>query len=151
KMAFDAYHGEKVECRMILWPKGPDEQVAMREYASIRDSEANFARKARLQPVNSLASSGGKIDPIGHHTTGNDELEKAAFSLQPGEVSHLIGTPQGIVVLKCDARVPPKTGVSLEQEWNRLGKEVIERKTDIEIPRQFAELRNQSNARVLLK
>ncbi len=41
--------------------------------------------------------------------------------------------------------------MTLEQEWNRLGTEVIERKTEIEIPRIFADLRNQSNARVLLK
>jgi parvulin-like peptidyl-prolyl isomerase len=151
KMAFDAYHGEKVECRMILWPKGVDEQLAIRDYPTIRDSEQEFARKARLQPVGSLAGKGGKIDPIHHHTTGNEALEKAAFSLKPGEVSELIGTPEGVVVIKCDAHYPAETNVSLEQERARLTQEVLYRKTQLQIPETFAKLREQANARLMLK
>ena len=52
---------------------------------------------------------------FGRHTLGDENLEREAFKLQPGEVSTLIGTPQGQVVIKCDRRIPPDTNVKLEQ------------------------------------
>jgi hypothetical protein len=84
--AFDAYYGEKVECRIVLFPKGNEKQ-AMTLYADMRKSDEEFDRLARQQASPTLASSGGRIRPISRHSTANDELEKEAFSLQPGELS----------------------------------------------------------------
>jgi hypothetical protein len=88
---------------------------------------------------------------IGRHTLGNPELERELFSLQPGEVSKLVETPEGIVVMKCDARVPPNGSVSLDSVRDRLAAEVRERKTQIEMPLLFAKLREQAAPRLLLK
>src|SRR5262249_5749148 len=96
KTAFDAYYGEKVECRMILWPPGED-KIAFKMYSEIRDSEEAFDKAAKGQATPSLAAAGGRLPPFGRNTTGHAELEKAAFKLQPGEMSELIGTPQGHV------------------------------------------------------
>jgi len=81
KMAFEAYYGEKVECR--IHPVAANEKTGRHEmYSKIRDSEEEFDRAARAQPSATLAQSGGRISPIGHHTTGNEGLERAAFSIK---------------------------------------------------------------------
>jgi len=147
--AFDAYYGEKVKCRIILWPKDQS-GIAWKTYAKIRDSEEEFQRTARTQASQQLAAKGGEVQPMGHNTTGNDALEKAAFSLRPGEVSQLIETPEGLVVVKCDARVPPQTDKHLETERAKLTKEVIERKLTLEIPKVFAELREKAQPKMML-
>lgn len=149
KKAFDAYHGEKIDCRIIMWEKG-FEKAAMSEYAKIRDSDEDFARAAKNQKSPSLASAGGKIRPISRNTTGNEELEKAAFTLQPGEVSSLIGTPEGLVVIKCDARIPADTTASLEALRSKLTKEIHEKKIQAEIPVVFAEMRKKAAPNIVL-
>lgn len=149
KKAFDAYHGEKLDCRVIIWEKG-SEKAAMSEYAKIRDSEDEFARAAKNQKSPTLASAGGKIRAISRNTTGNEDFEKAAFSLQPGEVSALVGTPEGLVVIKCDSRVPADTTANFEAMRPKLTKEVLEKKTQAEIPRLFAEMREKAAPKLLL-
>jgi hypothetical protein len=147
--AFQAWYGDKVECRIILWPKS-EKKVALAAYGKIRDSEEEFDRAARSQASARLASSAGHIEPIGHNTTGNEALEKAAFSLRPGELSEVIETPEGYVVLKCVSRVPPNTSISFEATRDALAKEVAEKKLQQEIPKAFAELREKARPKQLL-
>jgi parvulin-like peptidyl-prolyl isomerase len=156
KAAFEAYYGEKVECRLILWPR-EERKYAMAEYAKLRDDEAAFAKKAEKQSSPSLARHGGhlmdgdKVRLIGRHTLGNQDLERELFSLQPGEVSKLVETPEGIVVAKCDRRVAPDGSTPLESVRPKLLKEVTERKTQLQMPLLFAELRKKAEPRLLLK
>jgi hypothetical protein len=147
--AYNAYYGEKVDCRIIFWPKG-EEQMAKNQYASIRDNEDEFQRKATMQANSNLAATGGRLPLIGHRTIGNDEVEKAAFRLQPGEISPVVDTPDGCVVIRCDKRVPPDTTVSLESVRAKLYKDVFDRKLQMEIPKAFAELHQQANVNALL-
>ena len=141
--AFEAHFGEKIECRLILYAKG-EENVAMRQHAKLRESEEEFDRAARQQASPSLAATGGRIKPLGHHTTGNEELEKEAFTLQPGEVSRLIGTPDGTVAMKCVRRLPAEANRKFETERAALEKEVYEKKLQLEIPKIFKELRDEA-------
>lgn len=149
KLAYDAYHGEKMVCRMILWP--PDQmKFAMKDYPKIRDSEKAFAEAAKRQPSASLAMKGGLLDPFGRHTLGDDNLENEAFRLQPGEVSTMIGTPQGNVVLRCDRRIKPD-GAPLESVRKELEEDVRKRKTQVEMQVCFRELANKANPKLLLR
>jgi len=148
--AFDAYYGEKIECRMILFPKGEEKQ-AMATWSEVRKSEENFNRYAKQQASPSLAATGGQIRPIGHHTAGNDELEKEAFTLQPGDVSRLIGTPQGEVVLKCVRRIPPDASKNLQHEKQALTKEIMDRKIQQEMKVLFKELHDSAQPKLFLK
>jgi parvulin-like peptidyl-prolyl isomerase len=148
--AFDAYYGEKIECRIILWPKG-QEHIAKKVYGEIRDSAEAFERQARAQANPNLAATGGNIRPISRHTTGNEALERAAFSLHEGELSELIETPEGVVVLKCFKRTPPDTSKKLEAEREALTKEVIEKKIQAEIPKFFNKLHTEANPTLFLK
>ncbi len=156
RMAFEAHHGEKLECRMILWP--PDQlKFAIQDYNSVRDSEEAFAQKAKQQASPSLAAKGGKLPIFGRWSMdnckvlGQPSLEEEAFKLQPGEVSPLIGTPQGHAVIKCDRRIPPDTSVTLEQVRPELEKEVRDRKVQMEMAVVFGDLKKKANPQLMLR
>jgi RNA polymerase sigma factor (sigma-70 family) len=147
--AYNANYGEKMDCRIIFWPKG-EEQLAKDAYASIRDNEDEFKRRAAMQANSQLAANGGRIPLFGHHAIGNDEMEKAAFRLQPGEISPVVDTENGWVVIRCDKRVPPDAIVSFESVRSKLLQDVFDRKVQLEIPKAFAELQKQANVNTLL-
>src|SRR4029077_12338399 len=99
------------------------------------DSADEFDRVAKTQASPQLASQAGHIEPFGRHTTGNDELENEAFKLQPGEISRVVETPQGLVVLKCIRHIEPKKTAVLNDEVRaKLEKEIIEKKVKLEFP-----------------
>ena len=150
KKAFDAYYGEKVECRIVMYEKGY-ERAVLNDYPKLRDSEEEFHKAAKNQKSSSLAATAGKIRPIARNTTGNDELEKAAFALQPNEVSPVIGTPEGLIVVKCDKRIPADTTVNLESVREKITAEIIEKKIAAEIPVAFAEMRKRANPKIILQ
>ena len=150
KKAFDAYYGEKVECRIVMYEKG-FERAVLSDYPRLRDSEEEFHKAAKNQKSSSLAATAGKIRPIARNTTGNDELEKAAFALQPNEVSPVIGTPEGLIIVKCDKRIPADTTVNLESVREKITAEIIEKKITAEIPVVFAEMRKRANPKLILQ
>lgn len=147
--AYDAHHGEKVAVQIILWPREEAKRVTMM-YNSLRDKPDEFEKQAAMQASAQLASVKGRIEPIGRYSTGNDEMEKVAFALRPGEVSHVMGVPEGLLVMKCLNRVPP-TGTPLGQVRDRLEREVIEKKTVLEIPRLAAKLQDTAKPVKILK
>ncbi len=148
---YEAYYGEKIDCKVIYWPRG-EREIARKQYAAIRDSDAEFDSKAQMQANSRLAATAGHLDqPIGRHTTGNDDMEREAFRLQPGQISPLIDTVDGVVVVKCLKRIPPDTTVSLESVRSKLYKEVFDKKVQMEIPNVFKELQKQAHADLLLK
>ncbi|HLJ95605.1 MAG TPA: peptidylprolyl isomerase [Gemmataceae bacterium] len=148
--AFEAYHGEKLKCRIILWPS-PEKGHVFEIYPKIRDSEEEFDRVSKQQADPKLAAAAGQIEPFGRHTTGNEEMETAAFRLKPGEISQVIETPQGLVVIKCLEHLPPD-GHKLDEFRAELTKDIINRKiSQVEIPKLFNELRAQAHPTLFLK
>src|SRR5262249_51443916 len=123
----------------------------------LRDNEAAFAEKASRQANVELAQHGGhlmdgdKVRQIGRHTLDNADLESELFSLQPGEVSKLIETHQGIVIAKCDRRITPDKTVLLESVRKQLSKKIKERKMELESQLINAELHKRAEPRLLLK
>ena len=151
QMAFEAKYGEKIACRIIMWPE-QETKVALTIYNKIRDSEEEFNRVARSQASPTLAGKGGAVEAFGRHSTGNEELERAAFGLRPGELSQVIGTPEGPAVIKCTGRIPPQKDKTLTDTKIReeLSKEVYEKRLQAEIQKTFAELRAQANPKKFL-
>ncbi len=149
RMAYEAHYGEKVACQMILWPREEEKRVMMM-YAKLRDDPQEFERVAGTQASPGLAKAQGRIADMGRHTTGNRELEKVAFGLKPGEVSHVMGVPEGLVVIKCLGRVPPQ-GKPLEEVRAALEREVVEKKMVLEIPKLGKELYQAANPVRILK
>jgi parvulin-like peptidyl-prolyl isomerase len=149
KMAYEANFGEKLECRMILWPK-EQTKYALAEYAQIRDNPQAFDEKAKHQASSSLAAQGGKLPPIGRTALGNEQLEREAFRLQVGDVTTLVGTPEGNVVLKLDKRIPANKSITLESVRKQLTNEVFERKVQVEMQTACQKLRLKAEPNLLL-
>ncbi len=150
KKAHEAYHGERLECRMILWP--PDQAKFARDiYSKLRDSEREFDLAAKSQAIQTLASKGGKVDVFGRNSLGDENLEREAFKLQPGETSTLIETPQGVVMLRCDSRIPPDTKTTLEQVRAMRTPEIIEKKVQQEMQVVFRDMREKAKPQLILR
>jgi hypothetical protein len=150
RKAFESQYGEKVECRIIIWPKG-EERVALNEFDAIRKSEEGFARKAASQAIAHLAAVGGRIMPIARHSGTNPKVEEWAFKLQPGEVSELIATPDGTVCIKVDRKILADDKVKIEDVREQLERTVFDKKVSEEIPVVMKELREKASPKFILK
>jgi parvulin-like peptidyl-prolyl isomerase len=146
---YEARFGEKVQGRLIIYPKGQKQQ-AMEEYNRLRQSEEAFAERAGKQATSTLSSAGGKVKPFGRGVMGDANFDAKIFALRPGEVSELIDTDQGLVLFKCDARIPANKSVSLESVQAQLGAEIRERKVQEELRNLFADLQKKADPKVFL-
>jgi RNA polymerase sigma factor (sigma-70 family) len=149
RQAFEADCGEKVECQIILWPKGQAERGILLSPDLVKNSE-EFDRLAKQQMTSTLAAQAGRISAIGRHTTDNEAFEKAVFELKPGEIT-LLETTEGTLAIKCLRRLPPDPSKKLEDMRDALTKAVMAKKVQQEIPRLFKELREQAQPKLLLK
>jgi hypothetical protein len=151
RQVYDAHYGEKVQCRMMMWPREEEGVVRRKIYPRIRDDDKEFERLAKTQLIPDLASHAG-LTELGKHTTGHDEVEKIAFDLQKGDISPVITLPEGVVVFRCLGRVPAQKNVKLESVRDKLEQEVIEAKLRMQvIPLAYQELRKEANPILLLK
>lgn len=151
KRAFEARYGEKVRCRIILWPESEFRHV-QKIWEKLRDSEDEFATAAKNQAIGALASIGGLIEPIGRGVAEKPLIENIAFRLKPGEVSEIFPIPEQkmIGVLKCDGRIPPAEGVTLDQVRDELTRSVFEQKVKKAMPAFFQKLREAAKPLILV-
>jgi RNA polymerase sigma factor (sigma-70 family) len=148
RRAFEAEYGEKVECQMVLWPKEEDQPDRIYLLSLDRDDRA-FELAAGNQRRKSLAVTNGRIPPFGRHGFGNSQIEKAAFSLRPGEVSPPLDTPEGMVVLKCLRRLPADRTKEFEDVRADLERMLREHLLILQVPKVFEELQARARPRLL--
>jgi hypothetical protein len=144
KKVFENLYGEKVICRVLLW--APDQrQEAFKRYDAIRKDEAAFDDAARSQLHSDLAARGGYVDPIGRHSgPGTAKIEEIAFRLKDGQLSEIIDTPGGAMVIKRVKSIPAKTEVTFESVREVLIKELTDRQIEQEVPKIFAKLNSEA-------
>jgi hypothetical protein len=151
KKMFENRYGEKVRCKIILWPK---EQLKIAEnyYATLRKDDAGFDSVASKQPNSVLAAHAGEIDPIGRYSGPDSaKVEEYAFNLKVGEVTPIIKLEIGCLVIKRIGTIPPAKNVAFEKVRAQLRKEVIDRKVEKEIPIYFKALRDDANPVFLME
>jgi hypothetical protein len=153
RLEFERNYGEKRAVRIIIWPATDDLRSVTKLWDVIRKSDEEFLRVAKQQANPSLAAVAGEIKPINKHLRAEDQIvEKAAFALrEEGEVSEILKTQQGYMVMKLLKIIPPDTKVDFEQVKDQLYNEVFDFKLSAEIPKQFAELREIAAPNILLK
>ncbi len=150
KKQFERMHGEKRKVQVVMWPKGEDMKVIEKEWAKMRSSQEEFDRVARGQANPSLAATAGHIQPLSRHVYAQDEIVVTkAFELKAGEVSELLGTSQGMVVLKMHEVIPPNDMVKFEKLKPMLYKQAFEEKMAEMIPQKFTELKKVAEPRIL--
>ena len=143
RLAFEANYGQKVRCLAIFF-NANDQRRAMEVWnmANQHRSEESFgdlAERYSFHPENRLGK--GVIPPIARHC-GNPELEKVAFDLKPGELSHVFQVDDYLVILYCLGYVDPLP-VQIDEVRVDLLAHVFERKQQIIVARYFEQLRQQ--------
>lgn len=119
---YESQYGPSVRVRIILLG---DEQRARQVQQQLTQHPDEFARIAMNESIDvNSASIGGLIQPIRMHI-GDPGLERAAFSLQPGEISQVIPVVNQFAILKCEGRNPPR-----EVEMEAVREELSERIRD---------------------
>lgn len=142
KKQFDGLYGEKRRVQMVMWPKS-EIKVAQEQFAQARKSQEEFDRVARNQANPSLAAAAGHILPISKYQAKDDPvIEKIAFDLKVGEISHIQEIKnQGYVILKLQEIIPPAKDVTFESKKAELEKVAFEKKVEEMIPEYVASLR----------
>jgi hypothetical protein len=150
KKMYENRYGQKVQAKIIIWPKG-QEKFAAKVYDDLRKSDEDFDRHARKQADPNLAAREGAIPPIARFGGPDDTLEKEAFKLKVGEVSRLIDTPFGVIVIKCVGTVEANTKVLFDSVKAELTKEVVDRKVSAEIPKLMEQFKREANPVYILQ
>jgi parvulin-like peptidyl-prolyl isomerase len=100
--AFDMLYGEAVQTRLIACASAADAAKVRKLALADPDDFGNLAKKYSIDTVS--ASSKGLIQPI-HHHQGDPNIERVAFSLQPGDISEIVTVGDQFIILKCDSRL----------------------------------------------
>jgi hypothetical protein len=147
---FEARYGAKVECRMLVLQKDYPQAKRTELWERVRKSEEEFMKEAGTQFIPELAMRKGEVPPIHKHFP-DAQIEKEAFSLQPGQVSSLIQVRDGtLVILRCVKHIPPDQSKRIEDERMKLSAEIFERKLAMRIPEVFQQMRKEANPRIVL-
>lgn len=102
KAAFESEYGPKVRARLIVVSSEKKAKELQAQAAADPDS---FGELSKLHCEDTaVASALGVIPPIRKHS-GSPELEKAAFALQPGEISPVVKMANQYFILKCEDQV----------------------------------------------
>jgi hypothetical protein len=147
---YENLYGEKVQCKIILWPQEQKRDV-MKMYDSLKNDPKAYDEMARSQLYGDLGKVGGIVDPIGRFSgPGTAKVEEIAFQLKDGQVSEIIDTGGGIMLIKRIQSIPAKKEVSFESVKPALMKELMERLMEQEIPKMFAKLSEEAKPHFIL-
>lgn len=144
KKVYENLYGEKIQCQIIMWPK-EDLPHALKIYPKIHNDKVAFDQAAREQVHGDLKGRLGMVDPIGRHSgPGTAKIEEIAFSMKDGQVSEVIDTGGGAIVIKRISSIPANTKVAFETVRNALIKEVTDRQMELIIPLMFNKLNEEA-------
>ncbi len=99
KAAHETQFGPAVEARMIVLDDAKQAAMIHQRVTAQPEEFSAMARQHSKDP--SSASVDGRILPIRMHL-GDPEIERVAFSLQPGEISDVISVGNQFVILRCE-------------------------------------------------
>ncbi len=141
KIEYDKFYGPSVKARMIACKS---EEKARRLHAAVTASPGEFGNIAKNESEDvSSASVNGMVNPIRRHL-GYQEIEDAAFAMQPGEISRVLFVADQYVILKCEGHLPGRD-VDLESARPLLEESISESKLRAAAGRLFDELQKNAN------
>lgn len=145
--AYETQFGPAVEVRIIVCGSQKDADAALAKAQAAPDNFGKIAKEASIDNV--TASREGGMPPIRKHL-GDLGIERAAFALQPGQISPVVvvgepGTKQQFVILKCEKLIPDqyKTYPLNGEMKQRLESSLREKKESVAAGRIVKELREK--------
>ncbi|MFM8733619.1 MAG: peptidylprolyl isomerase [Pirellulales bacterium] len=124
QQAFENRFGPAVKARIIVSRTRPDAEKVRAQAITAPDEFGALARQHSVD-VGS-ASANGWVQPIRLHS-GDPLFDRAAFALEPGQISEVVQVADQFIVIKCEGHLPP-AGAKLEEVRTHLADELRERK-----------------------
>ena len=125
QQAFENRFGPAVKARILVC-RSRQEAESLREKAVAAPDE--FGALARQHSVDvGSASANGWVQPIRLHS-GDPAFDRAAFALEPGELSPVVQVADQFIVIKCEGRLPA-ADAEPEEVRPHLAAEIRERKS----------------------
>ena len=122
---FENRFGPAVKARIIV-TRTREEAESLRAQAIAAGEE--FGALARQHSVDvGSASANGWVQPIRLHS-GDPAFDRAAFALEPGEISPVVQVADQFIVIKCEGRLPA-ADVNPAEVQPQLAAEIRERKS----------------------
>ena len=141
--AFQSEFGPKVQVRMIACKDAAKLQQIHQQATANPDLFKTLARDHSEDPAS--ASVEGLLPPI-RMNTGEDELERIAFALQPGQISNVFKVGDLSVALQCVRHMPPANppAAQLAEIQGRIKSDLEEQKLRQSAETIYTELRNRA-------
>ncbi len=135
---YETLYGPSVRTRILVVADAARAEQLRRQLVANSD---DFARIAMNESIDAgSASIGGLIQPIRLHV-GDPTVERAAFSLRPGEISSVLPIGDQFALLKCEGIHPPRD-VPMEAVKQELSEKIREGKLREVASQLFAQLQN---------
>lgn len=140
RKGYEANFGPRVRCRAIVLSnlrKAQEVWEKARQSPTI-DAFGKLAEDYSIEP--NSRSLRGEVPPIQKYG-GQPQLEKEAFSLEPGELSSIIQTGATYVILMCEGRTDP-VKADFKEVRSDIYNDLLEKKMRIAMARKFEEMRD---------
>ena len=142
KKGFEANFGPRVKCRAIVLSNQRKAQDVW-EKARENPTAEFFGKLAEEYSVESTSRAlKGEVPPIQRYG-GQPQLEKEAFSLEPGEISAIIQTGATYVILFCEGRTKPDK-IDFREVRDEILLDIQEKKLRMAMAKKFEEIHESS-------
>ncbi len=138
KKSFVANYGQRVQCRAIVLGNQRRAQQVW-DLARRNPTVEYFGQLAAEYSIEpSTKALRGEVPPIQQYG-GRPDLEKAAFELNPGDVSRIVNLQDKYIILFCEGRTTPMD-VRFEEVRDILYRDIHEKKVRIAMAEKFDEI-----------
>ncbi len=137
RAAFDTKYGPSVRVRMIVC-NSPEKARLVHGKAVANPGQFGKLASEFSDDPNGRAWQ-GKVPPIRKHM-GDENIEREAFLLQPGQISKVIQVDKQYVILQCEEHIPAQQ-MQFEQIKDHLEQWVREQKEPLAAAEVFKKLR----------
>jgi len=143
RKGFESEFGPKVKARLIATDNQQKAAEAQRLAAANPKQFGELSKQHSTDP--GVASAYGVIPPI-RKNLGDANLERVAFSLQPGQVSQVVNVANMYYVLLCEEHLPQQhlTSQQQAQQQARIREKIKENKLRIAAGDFFDNVRKQA-------
>jgi parvulin-like peptidyl-prolyl isomerase len=143
RKAFDSEFGPKVKARLIATDNQQKAAEARQAAAAAPAQFGEVSKKYSSDP--GVASAYGVIPPI-RKNLGDANLEKVAFSLQPGQISPVVNVANMYYVILCEEHLPQQhlTSQQMAEQQGRLKEKIKENKLRVAAGEFFDKVHKQA-------
>ena len=138
KKGFEANYGPRVKVLAIVLS---DHRTALKvwQMATANPTRDYFGQLANQYSVEPASKNNfGEVPPIQKHG-GRPELEREAFSLQPGKLSKVVQVGEHWVIMYCLGRTTPRV-TDFDAVRDELARHILEKKTRVAMADEFDRL-----------